>query len=112
MNPPNTVFMSCNSSFNNYGPGQQADSGDGAKVGNKIQHRHEDSPDGGVGNAQPVETRTHDHAQANMNQRNGEQVIGNVLLNLVADCDRALFVAHRGHHADQFLQKQVTRGEQ
>src|ERR1019366_9469443 len=92
--------------------GQQDDAADGAKVGNKVQHRHQQSPHGGVGHAQEVETSAHDDAQPKVDQRNREQVVGYVLLNLTADFERALLVAQRGHHMHQLLQEQIARGEQ
>ena len=69
--------------------------GDGPKVGNKIQHRHAQSPHRGVGHAHEVETPAHDQTQAQVDKRNGEKIIGNVLLNFVADFDRALLVVKR-----------------
>ncbi len=93
-------------------PGQHRDSGDGTKVGNKIQHRHNDGPHRRVGHPQAAQTHAHEQTQTHVDQRNGKQIIGNVLLNLVADFHRALLVPHCGHHPNQFLQEQVARREQ
>ena len=49
-----------------------------------------------------------DNAEPDVDHRNRKEVIGNVLLNLMADGDRALFVAQGWHDPHEFLQEEVA----
>src|SRR4051794_32011944 len=80
---------------------QQQDSSNRPKVGNEIQDGYQQSPQRGIGHAQEIEPSAHEGPQTKVDQGNREQVIGNVLLNLMADLDRALLIAERRHDPNQ-----------